>query len=78
MDPNGNIYLLPEDEIPAEDKARMDGYLRGKAENDLEVSRLFLQVGVERERAAMAEVAAREALTERDEAEATQGDGDRG
>lgn len=34
MDPNGNIYRAPEDEIPAEDKARLEGFLRGRAEAD--------------------------------------------
>lgn len=34
MDPNGNIYEAPEDEIPAEDKARLDGYLKARAEAD--------------------------------------------
>jgi hypothetical protein len=32
MDPNFNIYRAPEDEIPEEDKARLDGYLAAKAE----------------------------------------------
>lgn len=32
MDPNGRIYRAPEDEIPAEDRARLDGYLRGREE----------------------------------------------
>lgn len=34
MDQNGHIYRAPEDEIPAEDKARLDGFLRGRAEVD--------------------------------------------
>lgn len=32
MDRNGNIYQAPEDEIPTDDKARLDGYLRAHAE----------------------------------------------
>lgn len=39
MDPNGHIYRAPEDEIPAEDKARLEGYLRARAERD-EVERI--------------------------------------
>lgn len=35
MDPHFRIYSAPEDEIPAEDKARLDGYLRGRAEAEL-------------------------------------------
>lgn len=34
MDPNGHIYRAPEDEIPAEDKARLEGYLMGRADED--------------------------------------------
>lgn len=33
MDPNGNIY--ESENVSAEDKARLDGYLRGRAEADL-------------------------------------------
>lgn len=33
MDPNGRIYRDLEEKIPAEDKARLDGYLRGRAES---------------------------------------------
>lgn len=32
VDARGNIYMAPEVEIPVEDKARLDGYLRGRAE----------------------------------------------
>src|SRR5690348_5130744 len=32
MDPNAHIYRAPEDEIPAEDKARLESYLNAKAE----------------------------------------------
>ena len=32
MNSDGHIYRAPEDEIPAEDKARLDGYLAAKAE----------------------------------------------
>lgn len=32
MDANYEIYSAPEDEIPAEDKARLDGYLKGREE----------------------------------------------
>jgi hypothetical protein len=34
MDPNGNIY--EGENVPAEDKARLDGFLRGRAEGDAE------------------------------------------
>lgn len=34
MNSDGRIYRAPEDEIPVEDKARLDGYLRGRAEAD--------------------------------------------
>lgn len=70
MDANGSIYRAPEDEIPPEDRARYDGYLRGKAENELEVSRLLLQVATERERRARAVCERDEALADRDDAEA--------
>jgi hypothetical protein len=70
MDANGHIYQAPEDQIPAEDAARYDGYERGKAENELEVSRLLLQVAAERERRAQAVSEREEALAERDAAEA--------
>lgn len=33
MDPNGHIY--ESDNVPPEDAARLDGYLRGKAEAEL-------------------------------------------
>jgi hypothetical protein len=32
MDADGHIYRAPEDQIPAEDKARLDGFLKGRAE----------------------------------------------
>lgn len=32
MDAEGHIYEAPEGDVPAEDKARLDGYLRGRAE----------------------------------------------
>ena len=32
MDPNGDIYRDDEDKIPAEDKARLEGYLHARAE----------------------------------------------
>lgn len=32
MDANGHIYMSAD--VPAEDKARLDGYLRGRAEAD--------------------------------------------
>lgn len=32
MDPNGHIYMS--DEVPEEDAARLDGFLRGRAESD--------------------------------------------
>ncbi len=35
MDPNGRIYEAPDDQIPAADKARLDGYLKGRAEGGL-------------------------------------------
>lgn len=34
MDPNGHIYIEDEAKIPPEDKSRLDGYLRGRAEAD--------------------------------------------
>jgi len=34
MDPNGHIY--EGENVPAEDKARLDGFLRGRAEGDAE------------------------------------------
>lgn len=33
LDPNGHIY--ESDDVPAEDKARLEGYLRGREEADL-------------------------------------------
>lgn len=69
MNPHGNIYRAPEDEIPPEDAARYDGYERGKAENELEVSRLLLQLAAEREQRAYAEHERDEAIIERDEVE---------
>lgn len=70
MDANGTIYRAPEDQIPVEDRARHEGYLIGKAENELEVSRLALQLATERERVAEAAGERAQALVERDEAEA--------
>lgn len=70
MDARGNIYRAPEDEIPEVDKARFDGYERGKAENELEVSRLLLQVAAERERTTQALLERHEAVAEREETEA--------
>jgi hypothetical protein len=32
MDKQYNIYQAPEDQIPNEDKARLDGYLFGRSE----------------------------------------------
>lgn len=34
MDPHGHIYIDEDENIPAEDKARLDGYLRGRADGD--------------------------------------------
>lgn len=34
MDPRGNIYKDDEDKIPAEDTARLEGYLHARAEAD--------------------------------------------
>lgn len=34
MNPDGHIYMDHPDNIPAEDKARLDGFLRGRAEAD--------------------------------------------
>jgi hypothetical protein len=34
MDPYGRIYMDDDEKIPPEDKARLDGYLRGRAEAD--------------------------------------------
>jgi hypothetical protein len=39
MNNDGHIYMAPEDEIPAEDKARLDGFLRGRAEADMALLR---------------------------------------
>ncbi len=39
MNPEGNIYRAPEDEIPAEDKARLEGYLIARAEMDEQMGR---------------------------------------
>lgn len=36
MDPDFNIYRDAVEKIPAEDKARLDGYLHGRAETDSE------------------------------------------
>lgn len=36
MDPNFRIYTAPEDEIPPEDKARFDGYLKGLTDAKVE------------------------------------------
>lgn len=35
MDPRGHIYSAPEDSIPPEDKARLEGYLKGREDADL-------------------------------------------
>jgi cell division protein FtsB len=43
MDKNANVYRAPEDEIPVEDKARLDGYLAAKAE-DGELERMKAEV----------------------------------
>lgn len=42
MDPHGRIYSAPEDLIPAEDKARLDGYLKGREEAELLAERLAI------------------------------------
>lgn len=34
MDDRGNIYERDPDKIPAEDKARLEGFLKGRAEAD--------------------------------------------
>lgn len=34
MDQHGRIYEALDDQIPAADKARLDGYLKGRAEAD--------------------------------------------
>lgn len=36
MNSDGRIYRAPEGKIPLEDKARLDGYLRGLAQRDYE------------------------------------------
>jgi hypothetical protein len=36
MDPNFRIYEAPKDEIPAEDKARLAGYLKGRSDEERE------------------------------------------
>lgn len=49
MDPNGHIYIADEDEIPEADKARLDGYLRGKAEaSELERARAAFEEAVKK------------------------------
>lgn len=35
MDARGHIYEAPEDQIPAADKARLEGFLKGRDEADL-------------------------------------------
>lgn len=47
MDPNGHIYMDYEDKIPAEDKARLDGFLRGRAESDMKLDMLELKKKME-------------------------------
>jgi hypothetical protein len=60
MDPNGRIYHAPEDQIPAEDKARLDGYLRGRDEAETIAERKAAQAAkLERE------LARARAITER-------------
>jgi hypothetical protein len=34
MDPNGNIYPIPTGQANPEDEARLDGYLKARAEAD--------------------------------------------
>ena len=52
MNPDGQIYIAPEAEIPAEDKARLDGYLRGRAEAEAlaEMQEKVLALQAEEER----------------------------
>lgn len=53
MDPYGRIYRAPEESIPEEDKARLDGYLRGRAEAEDIAERKAAQAAkLERELAA--------------------------
>ena len=52
MDALGHIYQAPEDEIPSEDAARLDGYLKARAETDLAAH----QTCLEERKQALAEV----------------------
>lgn len=46
MDPKGRIYSAPKDEISAEDKARLDGYLKGREEAEVLAERAALLLEV--------------------------------
>lgn len=52
MDPNGRIYRDLEEKIPAEDKARLEGYLIARAEVDTEARLKAQAEKLERELAA--------------------------
>jgi hypothetical protein len=52
MDPNGRIYFDEPEKIPAEDKARLKGYLRARAEMDTATRLLEQKEKLERELAA--------------------------
>jgi hypothetical protein len=54
MNPEGHIYMDDEDKIPSEDKARLDGYLRGRAEEG--GSAADLKAKVERQSAVVAQM----------------------
>jgi hypothetical protein len=60
MDPNGHIYEDLDDRIPAEDKARLQGYLKGRAEADAphreQAEKELLAEEVERLKAELAKV----------------------
>lgn len=49
MDDHGRIYFDEPEKIPAEDKARLDGYLRARAETDKEARRQTQVEKLERE-----------------------------
>jgi hypothetical protein len=53
MDPNFRIYMDDEEKIPAEDKARLDGYLKGREEAEDKERMDEIKVEYERLRAEM-------------------------
>lgn len=55
MDPDGKIYEGEPGKVPAEDKARLDGYLRGRSEAARLEDERQAAAGSERARRRMAE-----------------------